>query len=63
MTIFEIIVLSALFILLASAVVSGIVILYIGYKISKAYKLLQEDRVVNVTILPSIDGEVDIFDR
>ena len=38
-------------------------ILYVCYKVNKAYKLLQQDRVVNVTILPALDGEVDVFDR
>lgn len=36
--------------------------LYVCYKIKKVYKLLQEDRIVNVTIIPSEEG-CDIFER
>jgi len=45
------------------SVLSFICILYVCYKVNKAYKLLKQDRIVNVTILPGMDGEVDVFDR
>jgi len=60
MTIFEIIVLSALFILLATAVVSGIVILYIGYTVHKMNKKYNEGLDIHF-ISPRYEG-VD-FDR
>ena len=60
MSVFEIIVLSALFILLVSAVVTGIVILYIGFTVHKMNKKYDEGLDVRF-ISPRYEG-VD-FDR
>lgn len=63
MSIFEIVVSCILVLLTITTALLVLGVIFIIYRSNKAYKLLKEDRVVNVTIVPSLDGEVDIFDR